>query len=162
MYWGSILYTKARCCDIVLSRIFSYREAASWMGSTQGKENEKWNWNQWRRFSRQSYIFVCEYFLLMPVVLSERENSLNISFPPAVGLSSLKIVFCSLCKEFSCMVESKLRVLVVQKLDRDAHISLAHMNPTSITGPTKDIFMILIMAGSSLMSISASVNTVHF
>lgn len=36
------------------------------------------------------------------------------------------------------MVESKLRVLVVQKLDRDAHISLAHMNPTSITGPTKD------------------------
>lgn len=67
----------------------------------------------------------------MPVVLSEGENSLNISFLPAVELSSL----CFVHLVGVCLVESKLRVLLGE-LEPIAHIS--HINPLSIAGPRKD------------------------
>lgn len=63
----------------------------------------------------------------MPVVLSEGENSLNISFLPAVGLSSL----CFVHLVGVCLVESKLRDLLGE-LEPIAHMS--HMNPLSIAG----------------------------
>lgn len=62
------------------------RRCLEW--GAQSKENQK----QCRYFSRQSYIFGCEYSLLMPALRSGGGNSLNISVTPAVGLSSLCFV----------------------------------------------------------------------
>ncbi len=81
IYWDSGLWAKAQHSNIVFSlvcqalrsaaSVICYREAASWLVSTQSKEKEKLKWNQikCKHFSRQSCIFGWESFLLMPISL---------------------------------------------------------------------------------------------
>lgn len=62
----------------------------TWASQMRAERKEKQK--QRRYFTRQAYIFGCEYFLLMPALPSEGGNTLNISVTPAVGLSPLCFV----------------------------------------------------------------------